>query len=482
MRLRSLLVAAVLLGLAAPFGYRAYRRAQLSPFRLWDFQAGSDFQAMDEQANREAKRRYRCTPLRIEQLARHCTLETAGIRGSVALVVDSSDRAVVIQFRSSDGSRTMREEMRKVAAGWSAIVPGKGLEYTAANGVPFAGTHWVSSNGRWTATIQFSSSDTLDIVTLRDERALARIHAGNPMGVFALDARELLNPLTTEQHLELMTRARALARTVAAERAREGERLAQAAARLPQCEPGAPDPIAPGQPADDEGPLPRAAMARAVALALPGSRIELHRGAEGFFINPDGRVESIRISRSMLDREAGVAAFGLNFTGRGRTASDQIEAGGEPTCRALAQLIVARIDGRGEVAAAHAVPVAGDAIASHILDIGSYHDDVRPGAMALVVRSTSAYGTGQWSGFVDWEEVASSDSLGVYLRAPASAGRRAHGAAAFAGPVEIENATDADIELMITGVDEGTRAVMQRPVVLPRSGSSYSGWTLLHSL
>lgn len=476
----ALFVITGLLIAGAMFGVGRYQRAQVSPFPLWDFRAGSDFKPMDDQASQESKRRYSCNSLAIDGAGKLCTLTTSGIRGTVLVALDSLQRAIVIQFRSTDGTRTMREEMRKAAAAWSAVVPGRRLEGESENGSQFDATHWLSADGRWSATIQFSIADTLDIVTLRDERALARIYARAPTVAFVHETEGLLNPLTAEQRQTFMTRALELARASSAANTREGTRLSQASRGLPECHPAQPDAIiGTGEPRY-EGPLDAAVMSRAVGLAYPGARLELGDGT--YFVNADGRAELARLSQTIVDRDAGIAVFALSFVRRARVVNDQIDAGNVPECRALAQLIVARLDARGYVTGASPIAVAGDATASEVLDLRFYHDVERSDARAIHVRSSSVYATSTWSGFVDWEEVVSVDSLRVYGRAPVAVGKREAGKGSLGGQVQVENATTESLELVIYGIVEEAKATFVAPVVVPRDGGYINGWSLLHAL
>jgi hypothetical protein len=480
---RSLLIVVAGLVIAgAVFGVRSYRRAQMSPFPLWDFRAGTDFKSMDDQASRESKRRYTCASLGIAGAGKLCRLETSGIRGTVLLVLDSLQRAIVIQFRSADGSRTMREEMRKAAAAWSTAVPAGRRRHDdqTANGSPSMATHWLTADGRWSATIGFSAADTLDVVTLRDEGALARIYANAPTVAFAHESEGLVNPLSEAQRQALMARALEIARSSSAANAQQGVRLADDSRRLPECQPAQPDVIVgTGEPAYS-GPLSSATMSRAVTLAYPGARLELNGGT--YFIDANGRAELARVSQTIVDRESGIAAFGLSFVRRASVASDQIDATGVSTCRAPAQLIVARLDARGNVAAASVIRVAGDATASEIVDIGFLDDLTGSDRRAINVRSSAVYATSRWTGFVHWEELASVDSLRVYERSPVSVGKRETGIGSLGGQVRVENITAESLELMIYGLVEGANTTYVRPIVLPHNGGYVNGWSLLHSL
>lgn len=475
------LITVLIVAAAAVYGVDRWRSSKVSPFRLWDFSAGTDFRSMNRQATREAKRAYGCAALEAPGVGKGCSLETSGIRGSVHLLLDSADRAIVIQFRSGDTTRTMREELRKAAAQWSTIVPGRTLNYPVAGARDFQATHFATADGHWSATIAFAEGVPGDVVTLRDDRALARMHANAPLSRLAHEKLRYVNPMTEEERATLTERVMQAGRPSQADALREGAALARGARKIPACGPARTDVVASSGERAYQGPLSNESMSRAVSLAFPGAALSLDAGA--YFVNPDGRAEYVLMSKTIVKQEEGLAIFGISFLRRIEGVEARLDAA-EPNaaeCRALAQLVVARLDQRGEVIAATALPVAGDAITSQIVDIGIVHDTFDPRKELIEVRSTSIYSTTGWNGFIQWEEwMPLVAQPRVEARAPVMVGVR-RGGLTMGGQVHIDtdNLSVSEISFEIGVIAEETKAAFVRKITLPRDGGYINGWALL---
>lgn len=478
-------VAVTMVVAAAAYALGRWRSSDVAPFRLWDFRAGTDFRSMNEQASREAGRGYSCAPLADSAAGRGCTLETAGIRGSVHLLLDPAERAIVIQFRSADSTRTMREELRKAAAQWATIVRPRTLAYPVADTGEFTATHFATADGAWSATIEFDERGADDVVTLRDERALARMHAAAPLSLLAHETLRYVNPMTDEQRSALTERVTQAGRPSPADAIREGAALALAAERLPTCVAASVDPDASPGVRGYEGPLSNEKMSRAASLAFPGSSLRLDAGA--YFVNPDGRAESVMMSRTIMKKEdEGLAIFGITFLGRLERLDHLTEPAGAkvPECRALAQVIIVRLDDRGEVVGATAVPVVEGAIGSEISDIRIAHDVFDPRKESIEVRSRAGYAAAGWYGAIQWEEWMPLEAQPrVRARGPAMLSVQ-RGGLTMGGQVNIdlENSSVAEVRFDVTGIVEETSAVFTRTIIVPRNGGYIDGWTLLLSL
>ena len=191
----------------AVIAWRASRflPSRVSPFTLWVLTAGRPFEDLNDEARKHMRHRFLCTNFELRPAGKLCKLETDGPPGTLSLVVDTSGRAIVVAFRSSDQSAMLRDEIRKVMAQWNKVSEPRRLTYLDAQHEDFAATQWQSRDGRWTATVHLEPDEKKPetAVTLRDERALAAIYLKEPLAQLAYHNERLINPLTGVEQLRL---------------------------------------------------------------------------------------------------------------------------------------------------------------------------------------------------------------------------------------------------------------------------------------
>jgi hypothetical protein len=480
---RLFLVGVLAVGIAG--GVLAYRRTQLSPFEFRDFRAGATFSSLDGRALRETGGSYSCAPVEQPGAGSVCKLVMTRASGTMSLLVDSSRRAIVVRFETPDVGLNMQRELRNVADRWRNVSIDRRLGYPASDGLQFEAMHWLTRDGRWSATIQTRRDvDPLIAFTIRDEEALSRLVSRSPLARLHYDSERLINPLTSQERFHLASRAMreggvspsgaaegdtAAPAIQSEEVAREALRLAENSRSLPECRATAADTVG-KSPASYRAAISDSAMTNAVEFGFPGSRLELKSGP--YFILPNGRPELVQLTETLVDPTRRVAVFGVTFLRR----MEQIGASGDPSCRAPARLIVARLAEGGVVDDAAAVVLSPDAISSRIRDIQWKRDE--SGRQLVKVTLVSRYATSQWLGEIDWEEMVSAEDRLSHGRTPVRAARKDVRGTERRGDVRTTPDSANTLRVVVQGVEDGSRPYEQK-LLLPRDGGYVSGWKLL---
>lgn len=147
------------------------------------------FEAIEKSALRQTKRHFTCHDVVAD--ARLFELRVTGIEGLVRVLVDSRDRAAVVEFLPDSASPVMREEGRRVAAEWSLVRAGT-ADTPGSPDATATTTRWRSEDGHWAASMRYDrQASTPAIVHLSDERALERIFESAPLASLALAMNRL---------------------------------------------------------------------------------------------------------------------------------------------------------------------------------------------------------------------------------------------------------------------------------------------------
>lgn len=477
------LVALCVGGLTA---FRVHDQSQLSPFPLWTVRTGMRFQAMDDEASREMKRRFACRPAGAG--VRTCELATDGPPGRMRVVVDERGRAVVVRFEVADTTLKMREEARRLAAEWDLVSPGQ----PHGAGTARTSTRWVSGGGRWSAEMHPGQVDPIpSAITLVDEPALARIVAASVPALAALVGQGIVSDtaLAAAERREPGALARAADSITAA-----GRTLARAAAALPHC--GA-DPLGGprGLPDSSGGALApevAAVAAQAVAAAYPGTRLVVGARAT-YAVGPAGAVEEIRLAPSARNEEGDQYAFAVTFPARSDAAERTATSfGGGSRCRAPSEIVVARYDSAaGAVTGIRRVDVDGDALASRVRALDFVLTD--DGRAMLVADYAATYGTRDWFGVVHWQQLVAGESALRVVRRTADGYTKTDGVAGRTEGVLVDargrrdaaGAAPDDVPgvARLRVVTRGDATPPAKQLFLPAGASGLSsGWTLLDLL
>ncbi len=192
MRMRSAVVAAVLLCAGGYVGKRVYQNARTGPFELWTLRAGMAFSTLDDDEFEATKRRFVCTSF--GEPGRFCQLHGRRVTGMLRLLVNDDGRAVVVQFWPAGDNPVAADEARRLAAEWSRV---RAPERARPEGAPAWATtsRWRSIDRRWSATIQYSCSATMPrVIEIADDAGVADAIASAPDAASVLADAHLIAP------------------------------------------------------------------------------------------------------------------------------------------------------------------------------------------------------------------------------------------------------------------------------------------------
>ena len=453
-------------------GAKAYRHVQLrrmSPFVLWEFRAGSSFQALEKSAFRQTKQRFTCH--QIIPTARLCEMRVTGIAGLVRVLVNARERVAAVQFLPDSASAAMREESRRVTAEWNLVRAGA-TDPTEVSGSTSTVTRWRSIDGKWGAVIRSSNGGARPaILHLSDATALAELVSSAPLSSLVL----ALNQLAESADLGNVDDVSEVLGTIVYGRAidRANETPAPTIApTLPLCEPERADPIVAATPGSvDRYSAPAMELLeRAIPMLYPGSRLTFGDGV--WIVDATGRSELVRIGRSESgDTPQDGIIYSIQFTGRQAVALQRLEDGvADRRCRAPAELIFARANEDGSLAEAHRLPVDQEAITSTISRISLFESGTAGAEPEARVRYTAWYAGQDWVGSIEWEAVVVDDPPRTTGRVPLMLERRAQGAEeALGGSVIVTGRPAGGIEL--STLEEHKWGFATRTFVVPVDAS-----------
>ena len=473
-----IVAALAVFAVAATGAHRTWKRQTQSPFPVWDYKPGREFKSINDQAVREAESPFTCQALMgPTQL---CTLRSRGISGLTRILVDSGGRAVVIQFLPDSETSVMRDEARRMAAEWNLVRPAANWEPDKERGERSV-AHWSTADGRWSATMRFGRFPaTPTLLSVVDERRLARVVADDPVLFLRLASLSMLDRATREEYDAAVQKIFRMREDSAVARGVRGAGWASEAAALPSCEPEYADIVEPAEPPYDArtqlGESRAAVVERAFAAAYPGWRLQF--GAKVYAVDPTGQAEEVRIAEPDDAMDGVTSVFPLHFPRRAaaadRAATDFDVVG---DCRAPATLLLARRNAKGALVDVLRILVDEEAFVTQ-LAAADFVPTLPGQPLAVALRYTAAYGSEEWTGSVDWNAVVEVDSLRVTQRVPTVAAKKTMRGAETALMLVPTDTVRAGLRL--TGVAASEREPLPVFIVLPRGPHGpYSGWMLL---
>ncbi|HEX2781573.1 MAG TPA: hypothetical protein VHM30_18860 [Gemmatimonadaceae bacterium] len=472
MRRSHVVVLVLALGAAGVLAYRFYRRAEDSPFSFGMERPGRKYSDVEREYQQNTKGRLSCTAVAAGY--RVCRGRTDGPAGDVAIVVNPAGRVVIYDQRVSESSAATRDLTQELTARWNEIEQGTPVKRLGK------ATRWVSENRNYSALmVLHEQNSSLSEVVLTDERSLRSMDARTLPALLVLAREGLVGP----EALDAAERRAPGSLSRAADALAEGAKpLADAAARLPRCGPQPALGIDPGMGRRrDIGDGPAAIMAQAVANVYPGLTLELRDSA--YLVDKDGVPELIEVSNPVAMRNGTVYAFAVSFMGRAGAVLQSTQVFDTPSCRAPAEIIIARVDPRRRTVTRTEHFTADDeGLASRISAMEIVAGD---GAPRLVAHTTTTYGAADWYGEVDWLDTASPDSLRVLDRRPTTVAKmdRFERLTAMTWPADAaagDAAARRRASTRLTAIEQ--RGPVSRPqqVVVPAGiDGTPSGWTLL---
>lgn len=413
------LSALVVVSLAGWKTVQRVRRPDSSPFVMWDFRAGVEFADLEQSLRSQTRRRFECHELLPD--VRYCVMEAYGIDGKVRVVVAPNGRAARIQFVPDSASALMREEGRRLAARWNRIVEPVADPPDAVD-PRLSTSRWTTEDERWTAmlrywqlgstpvTVQLTDHDTFESVLSNNEALSPTVLVLNKLA----DSAEV-RPLRELGHV--LQRVRVGAALHAGSATSRPPSQSTLGART-VCQPVAVDLGAKsGDSRRDRLPDDVAdVLLKAVPKLYPGSRLVF--GEDTQLIDSTGRGERVSIGPADGEESQGRLAVAIRFPTRETTAMDRLrEKAPADFCRVATEVVIAHRAPNGAFDAFHKIAVGQDAVISKVTRIELLPVSVGDTAQ-LRVHYTATYGTEDWAGAVDWEELIAMESLRPTVRAP----------------------------------------------------------------
>jgi hypothetical protein len=366
---------------------------------------------MDKMAKAQMHHAFACQPS--GRASRICQIATDGPLGEMHVLVDGSGHAAVVRLTVRDSSPQMREEGRKIPAGWNRVVQG------ATDASDPNTTRWVTADSFWLADARRGEGGSITVVyTLTDMRRLTRMAESDAATILVASRNGMIDDATLA-HMDKPGVA-ALKRlfdslTVIAH---ENEEKAKG---LPEC------PAVLAFQFDGSGSLKAAfgenaaRSEQSIAKLFPGSRL-VFGDREVYLVSANGTAEEVRISPSATDSERRKFAFVVSYPGRMQRIGEALVAmEAEATCQSRTKLVVATLDAAGAVTEARQIDVDDGALASEARGVEFISSSEQT---AILVEYDGSYGNREWAGQVQWREVILADSMVIATRMPVSWGRR----------------------------------------------------------
>jgi hypothetical protein len=154
----------------------------------------------------------------------------------------------------------------------------------------------------------------------------------------------------------------------------------------------------------------------ALAKAYRGSRLVL--GESAWLVDSSG-AERVRFGPIESEESAGIVALAVQYPGRQGTAALRLRGGRpEAFCRATAELLIVQSLPNGTLGHVHRIPIAEEAVASHISRIEIVAKNAAGDPAHIRIRYSTTHGTFRWMGSMDWEGVIAGDPPRLRSRAP----------------------------------------------------------------
>ena len=473
MRNPRVIVLVVVLMVAGVFAFRQYRKHTESPFVLGYARAGQSYSALDAKLTEAARTDRSCVPIAAGY--RICRGTTLAPQGDMTVVVDDRGRIAVLRQRVTELSDSTKQATSALLAAWNDENPGVVVKRA---GQPDS-THWLSDDTNWSATMTLKrGAASLSEVVLTDERSIAAMNARTLPALLVLSREGLVS--AGELDGVEQRRPGALARA-AESLAATGRPLGDAAARLPACDP---------QPSlgIDAGMARRAALgesaAQLVTLAMaqldPARRLELRDSV--YLVDSAGVPELIDVTAPVALHGGTAYAFAVSYLGRAAAVGRNIQAFDAASCRAPAEVIVAKLDrSRTRIASIDRFVVDDESLASRVVGLRVTGDAKSP---RLAVSTVGTYGASDWYGEVDWLRVADPDSLRVVESRPTALAKmdvRQRVAAVDLQAIDGGSSRAPSLAgRRVNAVVQSEGASSAHPIVLPaETGGRASGWAML---
>ena len=428
--------------------FKHFERRANPPFVLWDFRAGMLFETLEKEAARQAKGQFTCHV--VVHPARLCELRVSGIPGLVRVLVDSRDRAAIVQFFPDSASPTMREEGRRIAAGWSLVRSGV-ADQQESDDAKTSTTRWSSDDQKWTALMRYGRLGTTPIaLQLADQPAVKGILASMPLAPLVL----VMNDLVEEREVSNLNALTSMLEPAYFRRhtapTSETATPLPSASQLPICEP-VPDLIERSTDSrrDDFDDATRAVLVQAVARVYPGSQLVFGQGT--WIVDSSGRSERLVMHSNTLGSGGaeGVSVFAMHFPSRSALASERMaDARPEVFCRAPAEVLFVRRAEDGSLAEVHRVPIDHEAIASEISTFEVSPATIIGDPPHIRLRYAAGYAMELWMGSIDWEAVIADDPPQPVVRVPLQFALQTHGSEEVrAGTIVITGRPTGNVQL-----------------------------------
>ena len=415
--LRSLLVVAAIVAIALAWvGVQYGPDIRKAPFVLWDFRAGMRFKAMDDIAYRQTRRRFVCEePM---DRTRLCELRTTGIRGVIKVFVDGSGRVVQLQFYPDGESPPMREEGRRLAATWNKVREGIADERGGPRD-PITRTRWSSPDNRWGALMRYARPEKTPFdIQLMDRGRLANVAKTSAIAPTIL----VLNAVAESTDvLPVLDDVSYALKSIQSGRAMDASYETPVPASdvlLPRCE------RVRLQLGTKTGSDPDSLSALAQIRLLEGALAKAYRGSrlvlgESAWLVDSGGAERVRFGPIASDEAARIVAVAVHYPSRQSIAAVRLRGGRpEAFCRATAELLIVQSLPNGELGNVHRIPIAEEAVASHISRIEIVPKNAAGDPAHIRIRYATTHGTFRWMGSLDWEGVIAGDPPRLRSRVP----------------------------------------------------------------
>jgi len=415
LRLRHLVVAAVLLLAAAWTGTRYGPDLTKSPFVLWDFRAGMRFKALDDVAFRQTRRRFFChEPM---ERTRLCELRTTGIHGFINVFVDRAGRVVRLQFYPDSESPRMREEGRRLAATWNKVREGVADERGPRD--PIIKTRWTSPDDRWGALMRYARPEKTPFdIQLIDRGRMASAAKTSAMAPTILVLNAVAESTDVLPLLDDVTYALKSIQSGRAMDASYETPVPASEVLLPACERVRLQLGTKTGSAHDSlfAPATISLLEGALAKAYRGSRLVV--GESAWLVDSSG-AERVRFGPIAVEAAAGIVAVAVQYPSRSSIAAVRLR-GGRPGafCRVPAELLIVQSLPNGELGYVHRIPIAEEAVASHISRIQIVPKSATGEPAHIRIRYSTTHGTFRWMGSLDWEGVIAGDPPRLRSRVP----------------------------------------------------------------
>lgn len=483
-----IILALIIVASLATYGYHRYQRSLLSPFIMGTARAGMRFSVIDDEARREMKHGFTCTPA--GKGIRICELTTDTPVGQLKVVVDRSGRAAVVQLLATEESVRWSQAGSATIAQWSHV-----QESDVEPPYPdqdYNHERWQTPDSLWSAEILWHRTTNVPTeMVVVDERRVRRIAESSPTTIFALASAKILHGQSLSRVVKLAVNASVEAsNTTDAGAIINAEKVAHNVASLPQCSPAfTSEPMRENGADTSLDETLRPVAEQTIARAYPGRRLVIGEHAM-YLSDPAGQLEEVSLYPNAARADGQLYAFAVTFPRRVEAAiahAKDFDTGGQ--CRANSEVLLASVD--PSTRAVDGIQRVDPDDESLLSQVGAL--DFAPTADApprLIAVFSAVYATTEWYGMVRWNELIFADSLRVGRRSPAVATKTVVDGTESGGTLMPESGSEDPTGLSYSPGDTlrfstALTAVVTplRRIALPTGERTLpSGWSLLAQL